>query len=133
MRRHTWVPCVAALSGTALLVKGLLAGVQGDAGSDVVLAVLYLGGILLGVAAAVGAGLRRGGAAGAALGAGLALLLVWWVMGLGEALEAVIARVTDDRALQEELPIAAAGAVVLALAYRAWSRDTREVSAPRAA
>lgn len=135
MRRHPWVPVVAVLAGTALLVKGLVSAVQGDAAPDTAMAVLYLGGLLLGVTAAVGAGLRRGGWSGAALGAGLAVLLVAWIMGLGESLEAVIGTVTDDRAAQEELPIALAGVVVLALAWVARQRDGQraEVSARRAA
>jgi hypothetical protein len=133
VRRHTWVPYVAGLAGTLLLVKGLLAAVDGQAAPDVVFAVLYLSGIALGVVAAVGAGLRRGGWPGAGLGAGLAVLLVLWIMGLGESLEAVVRALTDDRAVQEEVPIAVAGAVVLLLAWRAWDRDNRSVSAPRAA
>lgn len=136
MRRHTWVPYVAALAGATLLVKGTLASVQDDGTNDTAMAVMYLGGIALGLAAAVGAGLRRGGWSGAALGAGLAALLVGWITGLGESLEPVVGAVTDDRAVQEEVPIAAAGLVVLLLAWLAWSRDSREVqpvSAPRAA
>lgn len=136
MRRHTWVPYVAALAGATLLVKGTLAAVQDDGTNDTAMAVMYLGGIALGLAAAVGAGLRRGGWSGAALGGGLAVLLVGWIMGLGESLEAVVGALSDDRAVQEETPIAVAGLVVLVLAWRAWTRDSSEdepVSAPRAA
>lgn len=122
--RHSWVPYVAAAAGTALLFKGSLAAWRGEDTPDTAMAALYLGGILLGVVAAVGLGLRqRGLLRGLAVGGGPALLLVFWIMGLGEALEPVVALLTDVRHTQEEVPIAVAGLGLLVLAWLTWTHD----------
>lgn len=61
--RHTWVPYVGAAAGAALLLKAVLIIGSGNDVGEGPMAVLYLGGLLLGVVAAVGAGLRRHGVA----------------------------------------------------------------------
>lgn len=122
--RHTWVPYVAAAAGTALLVKGVLGAWRGESTPDTAMALLYLGGLLLGVVAAVGVGLRqRGALRGLAAGGGIAVLLVSWIIGLGEVLEPVVGVVTDVRHTQEEVPIAVAGLGLLLLARLTWDRD----------
>lgn len=124
--RHTWVPYVAALAGAALTLKVTLILATGDGGPDWPYAVLYLGGLVLGIAAAVGAGLRqRGALRRGAVGLGGVLLLVAWIMGLGEVLEPVVALVSDTTYVQEEVPILVAGLVLLGLAFAARSRDLR--------
>lgn len=124
--RHTWVPWVAALSGAALTLKVLLIFAGGDDVPDAPFAVLYLGGIAAGLVAALGAGLRqRGVLRGIGIGLGSAILLVAWIMGLGEVLEPVVALVSDRTYVQEETPILVAGLVLLALAWRARARDVR--------
>ena len=140
MRRHTWVPYVAALGGTVFLVKGVVAGWRGDDLSDAAFTVLYFGGILLCVAALVGVGLRQPSLARrVALAVALPLLFVLWVMGLGEVLEPVAGALTGSEDVEAEAPIMVAGLAVLAAAWATWSRDQRpaqtpdRVSAPRAA
>lgn len=56
--RHTWVPYVAAAAGTCFALKAgsILAS---GAATDLPRFVLYLSGVLLGLVAAVGAGLRQ--------------------------------------------------------------------------
>lgn len=124
--RHTWVPAVAALAGLAYVLKVTLILVTDDGAPDTATAVLYIGGLVLGLAAAVGAGLRqRGALRRAAVGLGSAVLLVAWIMGLGEVLEPLLARVSDAVHVQEEVPILVAGLVLLALAGIARERDLR--------
>lgn len=121
--RHTWVPYAAAAAGAVLSLKAVLV-VATDDGAPGAVGALYLLGLLLGLAAAGGAGLRqRGAARGIAVGLGAAVLLVLWVMGLGEALESVVAAVTDDEHAPVEAPILLAGLVLLGLAWRARARD----------
>ena len=91
---------------------------------------LYLLGLLLGLAAAVGAGLRQPGRArSVAVGLGGAVLLVLWIMGLGEVVEPAVAAVTADEHAPVEAPILLAGLVLLALAWRARTRDLQASSA----
>ncbi len=124
--RHTWVPWVAALSGAAYVLKVSLILATDDRISGAPMAVLYLGGLALGLAAAVGAGLRqRGVLRSLAVGVGSAVLLVAWIMGLGEVLEPAVATVSDAVHVQEEVPIMVAGLVLLGLAWRARVRDLR--------
>lgn len=130
--RHTWVPWVAALAGAAYTLKVTLILASGEGGlPDWPYAVLYLSGLALGLAAAVGAGLRqRGVPRSLAVGAGSAVLLVAWIMGLGEVLEPVVAVVSDQTYVQEEVPILVAGLVLLALAWMARARDLRAEQEP---
>lgn len=131
MRRHTWVPYVAATGGTVFFVKGVLAAWRGDELSDAVFGVLYLGGIALCVAALVGVGLRqptRGRRV--ALAIGLPVLFVLWVMGLGEVLEPVVGLVSDSEELAVEAPIALAGLAVLVAAWLTWDRDQQDAAVP---
>lgn len=125
--RHTWVPWVAALAGAAFTLKVLLIFAT-DAGlSDTPFAVLYLSGLVLGLVAAVGLGLRQEGALrGVAVGLGAAVLLVAWIMGLGEVLEPVVGLVSDTEYVREETPILVAGLVLLGLAWAGRSRDASE-------
>lgn len=127
--RHTWVPWVAALAGTAYTLKVTLILASGNAGPDWPYALLYLAGLALGLAASVGAGLRqRRPLRGVAVGLGCAVLLVAWIMGLGELLEPVVAVVSDTTYVQEEVPILVAGLALLALAWSARSRDLQAAS-----
>lgn len=123
---HTWVPYVAAAAGAVLSLKAVLV-VATDDGVPAAIGVLYLLGLLLGLAAAVGAGVRQSGwARSAAVGAGGAVLLLMWVMGLGEVVEPVVGAVTDDEHAPVEAPILLAGLVLLALAWRARAHDLRQ-------
>lgn len=128
--RHTWVPYAAAAAGAVLSLKAVLV-VATDDGAPGAMGGLYLLGLLLGLVAAAGAGLRQQGVArGVAVGLGAAVLLVLWVMGLGEALESVVGAVTDDEHAPVEAPILLAGLVLLALAWRARARDLQAEAVP---
>jgi hypothetical protein len=125
--RHTWVPYIAGLAGAALLLKAVLI-IAGNPGSDAdgILAVLYLSGIALGLAAAIGAGLRRRGI-GARIGVavGLSALLVVWIIGLGDLLKPVIGLISDAQRVKDEVPIGIGGIVLLILAYLGYSHDQK--------
>lgn len=124
--RHTWVPWVAALAGAALTLKIVLLAAGGEGMSDTPFALLYLSGLALGLAASVGVGLRqRGALRSLGLGLGSAVLLLAWIMGLGEVLEPLVGVVTSSTTAQEETPILVAGLVLLGLAWSARSRDLR--------
>ncbi len=125
--RHTWVPYVAAAAGAVLALKAVLVTATDDT-APTTFAVMYLLGLLLGVVAAVGAGLRqRGWPRGVAVGTGGVVLLVLWIMGLGDALKPVVRLATDDVNAANEVPILLAGLVLLALAWRARGRDLQPV------
>lgn len=124
--QHTWVPWVAALAGAAYTLKVLIIAVAGDDMSDAVYGALYLGGLALGLLACAGAGLRqRGWTRSISVGLGAAVLLVMWIMGLGDVLKPVIGLVTDSQEAKDEVPILIAGLVLLALAWQARARDLR--------
>ncbi len=121
--RATWVPFVAAAAGAVLALKAVLVMATGDGVPDAT-AVMYLGGLLLGVVAAIGAGVRqRGWVRSIGVGMGGTLLLVLWIMGLGDALKPVIGVVNDSDIVKAEIPILLAGLVLLALAWRGRSND----------
>lgn len=126
MTRHTWVPYVAAAAGISLIVKGTLIIASGNTVSDVAMGGLYLGGLALGLVAAVGAGLRqRGWLRGLAVGLGSVLVLVQWILGLGDAFKPLIGVFTDAQHVKAELPVVAAGLVLVLLALGARARDIR--------
>jgi hypothetical protein len=126
MSRTRWVPYVAAAAGACLVLKGSLIIASGNAVSETPMAVLYLAGLALGLAAAVGAGFRqRGLLRGLAVGVGGSVLLLAWIMGIGDAFKPVVGLVSDAEHVQVEVPIVAAGLALLLLALRARSTDTR--------
>ncbi|HVM27553.1 MAG TPA: hypothetical protein VM433_07765 [Mycobacteriales bacterium] len=125
-RAHAWVPYVGAAAGAALLLKAALIIGSGNGVGEGPMGVLYLLGLLLGLVAAVGAGLRRRGAARrAGVAVGGVVLLVLWVIGLGEAVEPVVALVSDAQHVQDEFPVGLAGVALLALSWWGFNRDTR--------
>ena len=130
--RHTWMPYIAGLAGAALLLKATLI-IAGNPSSDAdgIFAVLYLSGIALALAAAIGTGLRRRGV-GARIGVaiGLSVLVVAWIMGLGDLLKPVIGVISDAQRVKDEVPIGIAGVVLLVLAYLGYSRDQKAAIQP---
>ena len=126
MSRHTWVPYVAAAAGACLVLKGTLIIASGNAMPDPPMAVLYLAGLALALVAAIGAGLRqRGRLRGLLVGFGATFLLAWWIVGLGDAFKPLVGIVSDAEHVQAEVPVVAAGLVLLLLALRARASDTR--------
>lgn len=128
MARITWAPYVAAVAGATLVVKGTLIIATNNQVSDGAMGVLYLGGLALGVVAAIGAGLRqRGWIRGLLVGVGSAFALLLWITGLGDAIKPAIALISSAEHVQAEVPVVLAGVVVAALAVRARSRDAQVV------
>lgn len=126
MSGHAWVPYVAAAAGVCLVAKGTLIIASSNTVADGPMAVLYLGGLVLGLVAAVGAGLRqRGWLRSVGVGGGSALLLVAWIMGLGDAFKPLVGVVSSAEHVQVEVPVVAAGLVLVLLGLRARSHDTR--------
>lgn len=122
--RHTWVPWVAALAGAAFTLKAVLILASNNELPEGPLAILYLSGLALGLVASVGAGLRqRGALKSVGVGFGAVVLLVMWIMGLGDALKPVIGVVSDAEHVKAEVPVLLAGLVLLGLAWQARSRD----------
>lgn len=124
--RHRWVPAVGAFAGMTLTVKaGLIIG-TGNAVAEQPMAILYLGGLALGVVAAVGLGLRRRPIALRIATAVVApLLLVAWIVGLGEAVEPLFGMVSDAQHVRDEGPIGLLGVLLMVAAYVGHSRDQR--------
>lgn len=131
MSRTRWVPYVAAAAGACLVVKGSLIIASGNAVSETPMAVLYLAGLALGLVAAVGAGFRqRGLLRSLAVGAGGCVLLLAWILGIGDAFKPVVGLVSDAEHVQVEVPIVVAGLALLLLALRARVSDTRAAASP---
>lgn len=129
--RHTWVPYVGALAGAVLVLKVALIIASGnDALEGAMGGLSHLGGVGLGVVAAVGAGLRQPTVGRrVAVGFGLVVLLVMWVMGIGDLLKPAIATISDAQHVKDEVPIGIAGAALLVASYVGWSRDQDAVPA----
>lgn len=121
--RHAWVPAVGALAGTALTVKAALIIGSGNGVGDQPMAVLYLAGIAVGIVAAVGLGLRRRPLwQRIVVGVAAPLLLVLWILGLGEVLNPIAELFSNEAYVGDELPVGVAGLVLLAtslIGYRA--------------
>jgi len=118
MMKHAWVPYVAIAAGTAYVLKVALIWGSGDTANSTVTGILYISGLLLGIAAAVGTGLRQRRGRRALVAVGLAVLLVVWVMGLGDALKPVFGLFSDKEYVEVEGPLALLGFVLLALGAR---------------
>lgn len=122
--RHTWVPAVGALAGLALTVKAALIFATANTVGEAPAAALYLGGLALGLAAAVGLGLRRHKRVWRVVVSLLAaLLLVWWIVGLGEILNPVARLVSSAAYVGDELPIGVAGVALLLMSFVGYRAD----------
>lgn len=119
--RHTWVPYVAVVAGALLLLKAVLIIGSGNEISEGAMAVLYLGGLLLGLAAAVGAGLRQRKGRRTLVGAGAAFGLLLFVMVLTDGLAGLFSVFSDAEWVADEGPIGLLGVILLALGARAHS------------
>jgi hypothetical protein len=122
--RHRWVPAVGALAGAALAVKYGLMMSSGDGAPDSTYAFLWFAGTILGAVAGIGLGLRRHPVWQRLVVALVAPLLVLaWIMGVGEVLEPVAADLghTADEAV--EFPLGVLGVVLLAAAYVGFRHD----------
>jgi hypothetical protein len=113
--KHSWVPYVAIAAGTAYLTKMVLIFGTDDTAPDLATAVCWFAGLILGVTAAIGYGLRQRRGRRALIAVGGAVLLVAWVLGLGDITSPVFEQVSDASYAPEELPLGLLGVVLLAL------------------
>jgi hypothetical protein len=121
--RHGWFAFAALGAGGIYLTKALLVISTRD-GLPTVAGGLYLAGLLLGLATAIGAGLRqRSRPTRLAVGAGAVFLLIMWIVSLSDVLGTAVASLTDSQVIQDELPIAIAGVALIAVGARALRRD----------
>lgn len=122
--RHTWVPYVAAASGASLLVVATLdMATRGRLASSTFVPV-YLTGLALAVAAAVGTGLRRSSTLSrVGVAVGLVLGVAAWIMAVGDMLTPLTDLVSKSEYVGDDVPIALLGAGVLVAAYRAYGHD----------
>lgn len=117
--RHAWVPYVAVVAGTLLLLKAVLIIGSGNDISEGAMAVLYLGGLLLGLVAAVGAGLRQRKGRRTLVGVGCAFGLLLFVMVLTDGLAGLFTVFSDAAWVADEGPIGLLGLILIALGARA--------------
>lgn len=119
--RHSWVPYVAVAAGTAYLLKAVLIIATENTISEGAMAILYLGALVLAVAAAIGAGLRqRRGRRTLVAVAGVLGLLAFVMMGsdlVAPAFEAM----SDAPWVGDEGPVGLLGAVLIGLGVRGRS------------
>lgn len=129
--RHTWFPYMAAAGGAILILKGCLVIGSEDGANSTAAGVLYLIGLLIGLVAAVGAGLRRrSGPARVAVAVGGVVLLVLWITTLSDGAGALVGTVSDSAVLQDELPVIVAGIALVVVATVGFVRDSRIAATP---
>ena len=119
---NRWFPYVAIAAGAVLLVKAVIVISSDDEVLTDSTAWMYLIGLLLAVAAAVGYALSRQRHR-ALVGAGLVLAIVAWVIGVGDLLTPVFELFSDSEYLSDEGPIGLLGVVLLVLGARAKIGD----------
>ena len=126
---HRWVPYVAVAAGAAYVLKVAVIWGSDDTASETLTGVLYIGGLLLGIAAGIGAGLRQRRGRRAVVAVALPVLLVAWVMGLGDTLKPVFEAFSDAEHVAVEGPLLLLGLVLLGLGARAGLSGDREPAA----
>lgn len=120
----------ALIAGAALVVK--VAHIFAVDGSEYMLqGILYLGGIALGIPAAIGVGASYGSTIPRKVALGFLAFFgfVFFIMMLSDAVGGAIEAVVDAPAyVGDEVPVALAGIAWLAVGYRLLNRSDRSVS-----
>ena len=122
--KHSWVPYAAIAAGASLLVMTVLVFATEDKVSEATAVPFYFAGLLLGVAAAIGAGLRSRPGRRILVAVPLAVLVIAWAMGLGEFTEPLFEAAFGNREyVGDQGPIGLLGVVLLLLGARAKITD----------
>ena len=119
-----WVPYAAVAAGATLLLGSAITYSRHEDGGAVPIA-LYFAGLALALVAAIGFGLRQRRGRRALVAVGASLLLVVWVMGLGDQLTPLFEIFSDEQYVSDEGPITILGFVLLAVGALA-GRNSRE-------
>ena len=117
--RHSWVPYVGVAAGAVLLLKAVLIIASENRVSEGAMAVLYLGGMLLALAACIGAGLRRRKGRRTLVAVAASFGLVAFVMVLSDAVAGILAGLSEPPWVGDEGPVGLLGVVLIALSARA--------------
>ena len=119
--KHSWVPYAAIAAGASLLIMTVLVFATEDKVSEAAAVPFYFTGLLLALAAAVGAGLRARPGRRALAGVGLTLLVIAWVMFIGDLLtESAFEAMFDHKQYAgDQGPLGILGLALLALGARA--------------
>lgn len=116
--RHSWVPYITLAAGAVLLLAALVNIASEARVAAPVDAVLHLGGIALALAAAIGTGLRRRRGRRTLTAIGLTLLLLAWIVSVGDLLTPVFELISEQEYVNDEGPFALLGLVLLGLGAR---------------
>jgi hypothetical protein len=125
---NRWVPYVAIAAGAVLLVQSVIVISSNDEVLTDATAWMYLAGVLLAVAAAVGYAVGRTRHR-TLVGIGLVVAIVAWLIGVGDLLTPAYELFSDSDNFGDEAPIAILGLVLLALGARAKLSDREPVLA----
>jgi len=120
--KHTWVPYAAIAAGAGFVLKFVLIIITEDK-VDTAAAVLYLGSLLIAIAAAIGAGLRARHGRRAIVAVALSVGVVAYIMGLGDLLKPLFEAFSDKQYVIDEGMIAVLGVVLLALGAFSKTRE----------
>jgi hypothetical protein len=117
--RHSWVPYVGVVAGAVLLLKAVLIIGSENRVSEGAMAVLYLGGMVLALAACIGAGMRQRKGRRTLVAVAACFGLLAFVMVLSDAVAGVFAALSDAPWVGDEGPVGLLGVVLIGLSARA--------------
>jgi hypothetical protein len=118
-----WVPYVSVVAGAAFLISSAIVFAT-DGDEPPVSVALYFGGIALAAAAGIGFGLTRRRGRRALVAVGSVVLVVAWVMGIGDLLTPFFELFSDKEYAGDEGPSVLIGLLLLVLGARAgWSSE----------
>lgn len=122
-----WVPYAAVAAGAAHLISSAMVFAT-DGDEPAVSVALFFVGNALALAAAIGFGLSRRRGRRALTAIGLSVLVVAWVMGIGDLLTPVFEAFSDKDYVSDEGPLVLMGLVLLGLG--AWAGRSRREPLP---
>lgn len=121
--RHAWVPYVAVAAGAALFIKAIAIIGSADEAPDTPMALLYLAGILLAVAAAIGTGLRQRRGRRTIVAVPLAVFVAAWIVGIADLLTPLFEVFSDEAYVGDEGPVGVLGLALLVAGSLMGRRD----------